>query len=588
VRLAASRHLVVAKADLRVDAERREDLLGFSGKGSGHSRGFLRSASGDIASESGEAYQRGQGRLKCRTVRCHEKTPVKARQAPPVLAFAAVRKVFGGTVAVDDVTLDLARGEILALLGENGAGKSTMIKMLAGIHSPDGGAILFKGEPYAHRPPVAGEPQRVAFIHQDLGLIEWMTVAENMALGQGYERRFGLIDWRAAERRAAAALARVGLAGLEPSQRVQSLSRTEKSLLAIGRALAVEAEVLVLDEPTASLPADEVERLFDVLRDLRARGVAMIYVSHRLDEVFAIADRVAVLRDGRLVGTRPVAETSADELIELIIGRRTAARHWRGVVAAGTTRLVVESLATEEAGPVDFTVAAGECVALVGLRGAGQVAIGRVLFGAAPRLAGRVRLDGREPDLETPRAAMASGVSFVSGERVDESLLARLSMRENLFANPGARGRGLLELRRRRGEEAEAATLGERFDVRPNEPERPIETFSGGNQQKIVMARWLAIAAPVLILEEPTAGVDVGAKIEIYELLAAARRAGTAVIVVSTDFEEVERIADRALVFGRGRITAELSGDDLTQESVLHAASAVAGAWNEAATRGLD
>ena len=504
-------------------------------------------------------------------------------KAPPVLAFARVRKVFGGTVAVDDVSLDLGRGEILALLGENGAGKSTMIKMLAGIHTPDGGAILLDGTPYTHRPPVAGEPQHVAFIHQDLGLIEWMTVAENMALGQGYERRLGLIDWAAAERRAAEALVRVGLSGLDPSLRVQSLSRTEKSLLAIGRALAVEAEVLVLDEPTAALPADEVGRLFGVLRDLRARGVAMIYVSHRLDEVFAIADRVAVLRDGRLVGTRAVEATTADELIEMIIGHGTAARHWRGVAAPGAVRLAVEGLATEEAGPVDFTVSAGECVALVGLRGAGQVAIGRALFGAIPHLAGRVRLDGREPDLETPRGAMKSGISFVSGERVEESLLAGLAMRENLFANPGAGGRGLFRLRGRAAEAAEAAALGRQFDIRPNDPERPIETFSGGNQQKIVMARWLRIAAPVLILEEPTAGVDVGAKAEIYELLAAARRKGTAVLVVSTDFEEVERIADRALVFGRGRIVAELAGERLSQESVLHAASAFAAAGDPTA-----
>ena len=354
----------------------------------------------------------------------------------PVLRFAAIHKVFGGTVAVDRVSLDLYRGEILALLGENGAGKSTMIKMLAGIHQPDDGAMLFADAAYTHRPPVAGEPQQVAFIHQDLGLIEWMTVAENIALGQGYERRFGLIDWRAADRRAVAALARVGLDDLEPERRVQTLSRTEKSLLAIGRAIAVDAKVLVLDEPTASLPANEVERLFAVLRKLREAGVAMIYVSHRLDEVFAIADRVAVLRDGRLVGDRPVAATDADELVELIIGRKTAKHHWRGAVAAGAARLTVNSPCTEEAGPVDFSVGAGECVALVGLRGAGQVSIGRALFGAVERLAGTVEVDRRTPDLTSPGHAMASGISFVSGERVEESLLARLSMRENLFANP--------------------------------------------------------------------------------------------------------------------------------------------------------
>jgi ribose transport system ATP-binding protein len=247
-----------------------------------------------------------------------------------LLTFENITKRFGGTTALRDVSVHLDVGEVLALLGENGAGKSTLIKSLAGIHTPDEGRILFKGETYNHRPPRPNEKQRVAFIHQDLGLVEWMSVAENVGLAQGFSRKGGLIDWKGTERRAIAALAKVGC-DFDPSRRVQSLSRTEKSLVAIARALAAEADVLVLDEPTASLPADEVERMFAVLRDLRARGVGMIYVSHRLDEIFRIADRVAVLRDGRLVGAKPVKDTTPAELVNMIVGREVKDLYIRAI-----------------------------------------------------------------------------------------------------------------------------------------------------------------------------------------------------------------------------------------------------------------
>jgi len=490
----------------------------------------------------------------------------------PLLLFDHISKRFGGTLAVDDVRLHLDNGEILALLGENGAGKSTMIKMLAGIHPIDTGDIQLNGASYRHRPPVAGEPQDVAFIHQDLGLIEWMTIAENIGLGRGLARRYGLLSWRAIDEAAAEALALVGLE-IDPQTRVHALSRTEKSLVAIARALAVEARILVLDEPTASLPQDEVERLFQVLRRLKTSGVGMIYVSHRLDEVFAIADRVAVLRDGRLVGVEPTTATSPDQLVEMIIGRKDAARHWRGAVAPGETRLSVRGLRTENAGPVSFAVRAGEALALVGLRGAGQGDIGRALFGIEAVIDGDVLLDGATPKLTSPAAAMRSGISFVAGDRGEESLLPGREIRENMFVNPGARDRAMLDLMSPSAERREAAELSATFDVRPRATDRPIETLSGGNQQKVVMARWLTIGAPIMILEEPTAGVDVGAKGEIYALLAEARRDGVAVLIVSTDFEEVARIADRALVFSHGVVGAEIDGDDLTPERLLRAAS---------------
>nr|WP_272209670.1 ATP-binding cassette domain-containing protein [Marinicella sp. W31]MDC2875490.1 ATP-binding cassette domain-containing protein [Marinicella sp. W31] len=239
-----------------------------------------------------------------------------------LVSFRAITKVFGGTQALSDVSLELRPGEILALLGENGAGKSTLIKTLAGIHKPDSGEILFCGEPYVHRPPKPLQRQPVAFIHQDMGLIEWMTVGENVGLAQGFSSRAGLIDWSSTDDRAAEALKLVGC-DFDPQTRISNLTRTEKALVAIARALATDADVLVLDEPTASLPADEVERLFDAIRPLKDRGVGMIYVSHRLDEIFRIADRVAVLRDGKLVGETAVTDTTPSELVELIVGRKT-------------------------------------------------------------------------------------------------------------------------------------------------------------------------------------------------------------------------------------------------------------------------
>ena len=281
-----------------------------------------------------------------------------------LLRFENVTKRFGGTTALRAVSLDLDSGEVLALLGENGAGKSTLIKSLAGIHTPDEGQILFRGAPYVHTPPRPNEKQKVSFIHQDLGLVEWMTVAENVGLAQGYSRRSGLIDWRQTERRAAEALALVGC-DFDPTTRVQHLSRTEKSLVAIARALAVEADVLVLDEPTASLPADEVERMFTVLRGLRQRGVGMIYVSHRLDEIFRIADRVAVLRDGQLVGVKPVADTTPGELVTMIVGREVKDLYVRAPHARGRETLSVRQLATVSAGPVSFSAFEGEVLGLV-------------------------------------------------------------------------------------------------------------------------------------------------------------------------------------------------------------------------------
>ncbi len=494
-----------------------------------------------------------------------------------MLTFEGVTKRFGGTVAVRDVSLALRRGEILALLGENGAGKSTLIKCLAGIHTPDEGRILVDGAPYRHLDAGRHARPPVAFIHQDLGLIDWMTVAENIALGVGYGRRpglgRGLIDWRATRRRAVASLETLGV-GINPDERVMALSRTERSLVAIARALATDAAIVVLDEPTASLPADEVDRLLATLRSLRETGVAMIYVSHRLDEVFAVADRVAVLRDGQLVACEDVTAIDPTGLITAIVGTAPSEVFSRAPAPAGPVRLRLASFETALAGPLDLALRGGEIFGLVGLRGAGQEALGRALFGATAATGGTATLDDAPFRPLSPAHAIAEGLGLLAGDRVGESLGMSLTVRENMFLNPGALGRHLFEPRAIAAECDEARTAGARMGLRPNDPRRPVETLSGGNQQKVVLARWLAIARRVLVLEEPTAGVDVGAKAEIYGLLRDALAGGLAILVVSTDFEEVANICHRALVFSRGDVVAEIDGDALSVASLLAAASA--------------
>lgn len=489
-----------------------------------------------------------------------------------MLEVSNVSKTFGGTRALRGVSLSVRRGEIVALLGENGAGKSTLIKILAGVYSLDEGQIALDGQ------DASGTLRKlpVAFIHQDLGLIDWMTVAENICLTLGYPRKVGLIDWDAARQRAAKALALLD-ADIHPDVRVNALSRTDKSLVAIARALAAEAEILILDEPTASLPADEVERLFKALRRLRDRNVGMVYVSHRLDEVFEIGDRVVVLRDGRVAGERRIGETTPEEVILLIVGREPSQIFRRPPQRLGAPRLVLEGMAIGEVGPVDAEVHAGEIVGLVGLRGAGQELVGRALFGRATITDGRALLEGSPLTARSPLEAMRAGVNLVGADRMADSVMPTLSVRENMFVNPCAKDRGPFSYIHPGAETAASRDLGAKVGLRPNDPDMAIELLSGGNQQKVVVGRWLHLESKLYIFEDPTAGVDVGAKAEIYRLFDVALQAGASILIVSTDFEEVAKVCHRALVFDRGRVVAELGASDLSVENLLAAASARVG-----------
>jgi len=493
---------------------------------------------------------------------------IDAFKAAPVLSLRGMVKAFGGTLAVADVDLDLHKGEILALLGQNGAGKSTVIKMLAGVYEPDAGEMVLDGVPYDPHT----EGHAIAFIHQDLGLFEWMTVAENIALAQGYRRHRGLINWSSVEETARRSLSLIAH-DIDPRLRVSDLTRTEKSLVAIARALGVDARVLVLDEPTASLPKEEVDLLFRVLRSLKESGVSMIYVSHRLDEVFAISDCLVVLRDGRVVDARRTADATPEGLISAIIGRPPESVFVRPPPPRPEPALECRDLVVGDVGPLTFGVDRGELIALAGLRGAGQEEVGRALIGVEPLTSGEVKLAAAPLDSSTPASAIDCGLGFVAADRLAESVAHGMSVRENVFLNPHASHRGLFSWRTPASEIAETASLGKTVGLSPNSPEAPIETLSGGNQQKVVLARWMRIGSEVLVLEDPTAGVDVGAKAEIYRLLGAALAKGQAIILISTDFEEVAAICHRALVFRGGSIVSELAANELSIEAITRATS---------------
>jgi ribose transport system ATP-binding protein len=486
-----------------------------------------------------------------------------------MLEVRDVSKVFGGTVALSHASLEVRAGEIHALLGENGAGKSTLIKILAGVHSPDAGEILIDGaqlEP-GHTPPDA-KAAGLAFIHQDFGLVGDMSVAENIALLDGYPVRRGIIDWRATRRACRAILEPLGVQ-LPPDRIIDELPVGSRAIVAIARAIAARATVLVLDEPTASLAAGEVAALFRILRNLRDSGVACVFVSHRMDEVNELCDRATVLRNGRTIGTVGVAEVSRDEVVRMIVGHSVPSR--RPASTSVTERVRLEGRNVDAGILVDFSFKAhaGEILGVTGLADSGAADIGSALIGRVPLARGELSVDGRPFTPSTPGAATREGIAYTPADRAAEGLAMSMTLRENLNPNPPSGS----WLRRRRGHETvEARRALRRYDVRPPDPERETSTLSGGNAQKLMLARWLTVQPGILILNEPTTGIDVGAREQIYRFLREAAAGGATCLVITSDFNEVAQVCDRALVLYRGRISRELSGRDVDTSAVTAAA----------------
>jgi rhamnose transport system ATP-binding protein len=491
--------------------------------------------------------------------------------APPLLEVCEVSKSFGAVAAVRDVSFPLHAGEAHALVGENGAGKSTIVKMLAGVHRPDTGAVLLDGRPVAFGGPADAKAAGIAVIHQEPTLFPDLSVAENIAMGSHPLGRLRAIDRSAMRTHALDLFRRLGVR-VDPDRPARGLSIADQQIVEIAKALSAEARVLVMDEPTAALSGVEVDRLFAVARSLRADGVAILFISHRFEEITALCQRVTIMRDGRHVSTDPIEALTVEEMVRRMVGRDLDALFGKRDVTPGAVVLRVRGLS--RAGvfrDVDLTVRAGEIVALAGLVGSGRSEVVQAVFGVDPRDAGTVEVNGKTVRAGDPRRAMRAGMALVPEDRRQQGLVMDLSVQRNVtLPRSGALSRlGFLTGGRER---REAQEWTRRLRTKLSRLSDPVATLSGGNQQKVVLAKWLSMAPAVLIVDEPTRGIDVGTKAEVHRLMSSLAAEGVAVLMVSSELPEVLGMADRVLVMREGRIVAELSRQDATEESVMYAA----------------
>jgi rhamnose transport system ATP-binding protein len=471
----------------------------------------------------------------------------------PLVVLTGITKHYAGVRALDDVSVEIHPGEVHALVGENGAGKSTLTKVLAGAVWPDAGEVRWKGAPVVVRTPAEAQRLGVATIHQELYLAPNLSVAENVFLGRPPRTRAHLVDWRRLRRETAALLDEWGFE-LDPGARVGALSVARQQLVAIVRALSRRAELVLMDEATSALTDRERERLFAAVRALTARGVAVVYVSHRLEEIFQLGHRITVLRGGQCVGTRRIADVDAAEVVAMMVGRRKTPAAL-AAPAPGAVVLAVDDLCGNGVDNVSFTLRRGEVVGVAGLVGAGRTGLVRALFGAPPPRRGRVLLDGHAAVIRSPRQAVRLGIALVPEDRRAEGLFLTQNVRENIVsATLGAVSR--LGIVRPRRERTVAARFVDALAVRTPGLSQLVLRLSGGNQQKVVVARWLAARPRVLLLDEPTRGVDVGAKSEIHALIRRLVADGMAVLLVSSEIPELLAVCDRILVMHRGRLVA--------------------------------
>ena len=494
----------------------------------------------------------------------------------PILEMTGITKTFTGVKALDGVDFRLLPAEVHALLGENGAGKSTLMKILTGAYESDAGRIVLNGRPVRFASPLEAQHGGVSAVYQEVNLCPNLSVAENISIGRE-PRRFGCIEWRAVRRRAVEALARVNV-DIDVASPLAGHSIALQQMVAIARALDISADVLILDEPTSSLDQDEVDQLFGVIRHLRSEGIAVVFISHFLEQVYEIADRITVLRNGRLVEEARTADLPPVALVSKMLGRELQTlealeRLPKSTRAGLASTPVVKAEAVGRKGviePFDLAVTPGEIVGLAGLLGSGRTELARLLFGADRSDSGHIYFDGKAVTVRSPRATTVRGVAFCPENRRTEGLVEELTVRENIVLALQA-GRGWTRPIPRKRQDTLVAKWIKALDIRPDDPDRAVGTLSGGNQQKVLLARWLLTEPRLLILDEPTRGIDVGAKTEIQRLVRSLCDEGMAVLFISAELEEVMRLSHRIAVLRDRRVVSELENDDdVTVERLVH------------------
>ncbi len=489
-----------------------------------------------------------------------------------LLELTGVSKSFAGVQALQNVSFDVRAGEVHALLGENGAGKSTLIKTIAGVHQPDSGELRFAGQPVRFNTPRDAQKLGINTIYQELSLYPELTVAENIFMGHALYRRvgpFSVMDWDTMFRRAKELLAELDVYNLDVRGKVGALSIGNRQRIEIAKALSLNAKLLIMDEPTAALGETDTLHLFRTTRLLRDRGVGIVYISHKLSEVFELADRVSVLRDGQYIGTQDVADTSERELISMMVGRDVGTLFPKQPSQVGEVVLELRHVSREpHTHDVSLILRAGEIVGLAGLVGSGRSETAQAIFGTLPAQSGEILVAGQPVTIRDPTQAVAHGVAYVPEDRGTQGLIKEMNVRENTslaVLEQVARG-GFISTGRERTLAREAI---KKFGIRAYGPEQLVGTLSGGNQQKVVVGKWLASSPKVLIIDEPTRGVDVGAKAEIHRLIGQlAAEQGLAILMISSELPEILGMSDRVLVMREGRIVAEFSRDEATPEKV--------------------
>jgi ABC-type sugar transport system ATPase subunit len=495
-------------------------------------------------------------------------------QAAPRLKLVGVAKRFPGVQALKDVDFAVAPGEIVALIGENGAGKSTLAKIVTGVYPPDAGDVFLDGQPIAIDSVRRARSLGIAIVYQELVLVPQLSVAENILLGREPHRLgfVGVVSRRQVTQLAMPSLELVG-GDISPDAKVSDLSMGDRQRVEIAKALSLDAHLLILDEPTSSLTVEDVERLFAVMQDLRRRGIAVIFISHRLDEVLRISDRVVCLRDGEKVGDVATSSVDRQDLVRMMVGREVASYFAERSHAAGEVALAVRDLrcpALKE--PVSFALRRGEILGFAGLVGSGRSELWRAIFGADPRAGGTILVNGQEREIRSPADAIAAGLALVPEDRKDQGLILEFAVRENISL-AGLRRHAAAGIVNRARENADTGQYVQALDIRTPSWEQKARNLSGGNQQKVVLAKWLSLNPRVLILDEPTRGIDVGAKAFIHARIAELASQGMAIALISSELEEIIAMSDRVIVLSEGRVAGELSRPQISEESIMALAS---------------